>query len=53
MPEQFFCLDCLHSEPLDIHGRCSVCQSEAVVSAEAGHLKHERETCLRLQLLSR
>ncbi len=53
MREKFYCLDCQNIAELDLHGRCPVCQSEAVVSAEAGRLNHERETCLRLPSLSR
>lgn len=31
----WYCLDCRATGPLDSHGRCSTCQSDAVVVAEA------------------
>ena len=39
MTEQWFCLDCFTVGQLDSHGRCSSCQSEAVVSCETNNLK--------------
>lgn len=32
---EFFCLDCHHTGPLDVHGRCPRCQSDSVAIAQA------------------
>lgn len=31
----WYCLDCLTTGPLDSHGRCGTCASDAVVMAES------------------
>jgi len=36
--ETYYCLDCHHIAELDIHARCALCGSEAVVSTEASNL---------------
>jgi hypothetical protein len=39
--EQWFCLDCQQVGDLTLHGKCSTCNSDSVVSTEAQHL-HDR-----------
>ena len=36
--ERFLCLDCLCVLPLTVHGRCSLCDSNAVVSEHTSNL---------------
>ncbi|MCU1338826.1 MAG: hypothetical protein JWO19_4407 [Bryobacterales bacterium] len=41
--EQFQCCDCLHIGPLDIHGGCEGCHSQAVISQELISLRDLRQ----------
>lgn len=33
MSESFYCMDCQHTGPLDVHLRCDVCGSDSVTIA--------------------
>lgn len=39
----WYCLDCLINRDLDTHGRCSVCQSNAVIDLSLSDANPETE----------
>lgn len=43
MPERYLCLDCLCLLPLNVHGRCALCGSVAVVSEHTSNLEEAKE----------
>lgn len=43
MTEHWFCINCREVVELDTHGRCPICESDAVVSCEASYPRQEQE----------
>ncbi len=49
MPEHFECLDCFHIGPLTIRGKCSRCNSSAVISQQLFKGFKEEESEIPIQ----